>query len=338
MILVTGGAGYIGSVLLNKLVEENYQVRVLDLLIYGDEGIRKHKNIELVTEDIRDSKKQIFSGIKHVIHLAGFSNDPTANFAPQINSDINTIATIRLAKFAKNSGVKRFIFASSCSIYDQGVNGGQTLQDENSIVNPQAHYSLSKYNAERELLKLATNQFEVIIVRKGTVYGWSDRMRFDLVINTMLKDAFTKGEINVYCGGRQWRPLISVNDVAQVYLSLLKTNDKNINKQVINVLAFNKTIKELALTIQKMIKPIKRIKINIFDEAKEIRSYKVSNQKYSNLFPEHKYEKFEYTLNKIINKIKNYSAKKLNDPKYYNIEWIKKHYLTLVSHQDDFDQ
>lgn len=327
MILVTGGAGYVGSVLVKKLVNKKYPVRVFDSLIFGGASLKDvKKKIELVKGDIRNPPRNIFKGIKTVIHLAGLSNDPTANFDPKANFEINTLGTIKLARLARQNKVQRFIFASSCSIYDQGLNSKQRMLNEDSIVNPTAPYSFSKFMAEQKILPLADNNFVVVVVRKGTVFGYSPRMRYDLVVNTMVKDAFLNGKITVLCSGKQWRPLISVNDITKAYLLLITAPQNKINRQIFNVLAYNLRIVDVAKQVKKVVSKHIPVKLIIDKRIIETRSYKVSDRKISRILGYKAQEKLTDTVKELIKKIKLNKKDDFNNPNYYNIEWMKLHY------------
>lgn len=327
MILVTGGAGYIGSVLVKKLVSKKYPVRVFDSLIFGDSALNDVKEkIELIKGDIRNPPKNLFKDIRTVIHLAGLSNDPTANFDPTANYEINTLGTIKLALHAKQNKVKKFIFASSCSIYDQGLSSKTKVLNEDSVVNPTAPYSYSKFMAEQKILPLADDKFNIIVVRKGTVLGYSSRMRYDLVVNTMVKDAFSTGKITILCSGKQWRPLISVDDVVKAYLLLIDHAKNKINRQIFNVLAYNLQIVDVAKQVKEIVSKHVPVRLIIDKRVVETRSYKVSNKKISQILGFEAKEKLSDTVSHLIKKIKKNKKDDFHKPNYYNIEWMKLYY------------
>src|SRR5882672_10642834 len=176
--MATGGAGYVGCRLVPALVEMGADVHVVDKLVFGEQGLEGLRDgIELLRSDIRTLDVDDLKGIDVVVHLAGLSNDPTAEFNPAANKAINLDATVRLAHLAKEAGVRRFIFASSCSVYYTEV-PDDSLRDETDRVEPKAPYSWSKRQAEMRVLELASPDFCPVILRKGTVFGYSPRMRF----------------------------------------------------------------------------------------------------------------------------------------------------------------
>jgi len=255
MILVTGGAGYIGVVLIEELLKKGMAVRVFDKVLFGVEPLHHIKDkIHLIEGDIRRLQPDILAGIDTVIHLAGLSNDPTAEFNPKANFEINTRGTENLAKLCKEAGVRRFIFASTCSIYDRGLYAEDVIQDEDSQVQPRAAYAVSKYEAERILLDMTDENFSPTIFRQGTVYGFSRRMRYDLVVNTFMKSAMTVGKLNVLCGGEMWRPLIDVVDVARAYICALESGEEIIRGQIFNLSYKNYRILELAHWVRKALR------------------------------------------------------------------------------------
>lgn len=233
-ILVTGGAGYIGSVLTANLLRSGNKVRVLDRMYFGIETIAEYLSnpfFELIKDDIRYADKKVFGGIDTVIHLAALSNDPTCELDSSITKSINYKGTVRMAKLAKEMGVKRFIFSSSCSVYG----AGSSLQlTEESLLNPISLYAKAKVIAEKELLKLADDDFTVTILRNATVYGLSKRMRFDLVVNIMTLNAFKNKKIYISGGGLQWRPNIHIQDVAEAFIKAIEAPSEKVQKQIFN--------------------------------------------------------------------------------------------------------
>ena len=234
-VLVTGGCGYIG-VRLCDIFKDNpaiESVRIVDKGFFPS-GVSyisaKYPEMEIVREDIRKIDKSVFDKIDVVCHLAGLSNDPTADFNPEANVEMNTVATAVIGDMAKSCGIKRMTFASSASVYGFSHKVGL---DENSPCDPQSHYGQSKLDAEKELLKLADKHFEPVILRQATVSGWSPRMRWDLVVNTMTLYALTKGIISVHAGGEAYRPIIDVDDVALAHSLFLHA--PGVGGQVFNV-------------------------------------------------------------------------------------------------------
>ena len=210
-VLVSGGAGYIGSVLIQELLGRGYAVKVFDKMYFGKKHLENGgygSRIEFVQGDIRNFDASILNDVGAVIHLAGLSNDPTAEFNPKANMEMNCNGTNVLAEACIEKGVCKFTYASSASVYDKGLIGENELLNEESKVEPIAAYSQSKYLGERILLDLSekNDRFCPVILRQGTVYGQSPRMRYDLVVNTMVKNAFINGRMKVFCGGMQWRP------------------------------------------------------------------------------------------------------------------------------------
>lgn len=277
-ILVTGGAGYIGRVLIDTLIRKGYRVRVIDIQPLAE---KLSPNLEWIQEDIRKFPEDIFKNVSAVIHLAALSNERLANSNPKETKEINVSAAINLAKKAKKAGVSRFIFASSSSIYDVGILNERGEQTEDARVFPTGEYSISKYEAEKGLLSISDKNFTVVILRKATVCGYSSNMRFDLVVNAMVKNLLEKGYIKVFSKGLQWRPLISVVDVAGVYCrSLIAPKDK-IGGQIFNISFDNFKVKDIASLTQKTM--IKRFSINpqiVFEQNNRLdRSYRITTTK-----------------------------------------------------------
>jgi nucleoside-diphosphate-sugar epimerase len=328
MILVTGGAGYIGCVAVQQILAKGEAVRVLDKLYFGADGLADVADkIELVQGDIRTFDPAIVDGCNAVLHLAGLSNDPTAEFNPRANEDINTRGTEVVARAAKERGVKRFIFASTCSIYDLGFYAPDFLRDEDSQVGPRAAYAVSNYNAENILLGLTDDRFCPVILRQGTVYGWSPRMRYDLVVNTFVRDALTKGCLTVHCGGEMWRPLVDVTDLARIYVACVEAPDEKVHGRIFNVVAKNYRILELAHWVREALKPIRRIDIEVDYSNHKTRSYRVSGQRIeSELGVKCLVDVKESVENMVRMVEQNGGAMGTYHPRYYNIEW-----MTLLS-------
>src|SRR5262249_51308350 len=280
MILVTGGAGYIGCIAVRQLLDKGEAVRVFDKLYFGDDGLAEVADkIDLVQGDLRTFDPAVLDGCNAVLHLAGLSNDPTAEFNPKANADINTRGTEILADACKRRGVKRFIFASTCSIYDLGFYAPDFLRDEDSEVRPRAAYAVSNYDAERILLKMADDHFCPVLLRQGTVYGWSPRMRYDLVVNTFLRDALTKGVLTVHCGGEMWRPLVDVSDLARVYVATIEGPDEKVHGKIFNVVGKNYRILELAHWVREALKGDRKVEIEVDYSNQKTRSYRVSGER-----------------------------------------------------------
>ena len=326
-VLVTGGAGYIGSVLIPHLLTLGYKVTVFDTFYFGNESIKKFKaNIRVIVGDIRTPPQNLCKGMWAVIHLAALSNDPTAEFNPVANMQINRDGAITIARLAKRSGVKRFIFASSCSIYDKGMQNGDKVLKEDDVVRPKNPYSLSKYLAEQEILKLGTKQFIVTILRKGTVYGFSPRMRYDLIINTMVRDALRQKQLHVFSKGLQWRPLVSIEDVVEAYGTVLSSPSSFIKNQIFNIAEHNYQVKEVADIIVSVFKKNYHVILTkeFSQDAMADRSYQVSCVKAKRILgytPKHRITDVIPLLVRSIQSRKKYMHYSL--PIYYNIQHMK---------------
>ena len=325
-VLLTGGGGYIGVIVAEELLNKGYAVRILDTFYWGKEPIKHIKDkVEVVQADIRDVGPEVLKDVFAVIHQAGLSNDPMAEFNPKANFEINTQATKRLAQLCKQHGVKRFTFASSASIYDKGLLGEDVLQDENSEVHPKAAYSVSKYKAEKELLKLADKDFCPVIMRQGTVYGFSPKMHYDLVVNTMLKTALMTNKIMVFCGGEQWRPLIDVRDVARAHIVALEAPTEKVCGQIFNLVYKNYRILELAHWIRKALRETKGLnpEIEVDYSPRKDRSYRISGEKIKRVLGWEPTISVEESIKDTIEKIEEYGYTDFLHPRYYNIEWMK---------------
>jgi len=325
-ILVTGGAGYLGTVLSEKLAKEGFNVRIFDRFYFGRDKIRHlDGTVEVVEGDIRNLPESLFDNVDSVIHLAALSNDPTAEFNPKANHAINTLATERLAKLAKKRGVGRFIFASSCSIYDLGMENGHGIRDEDSKVVPKAAYSTSKYKAERELLKLADRDFDVVILRKGTVFGFSPRMRYDLVVNTMVKNALSSGVIKIFCKGVQWRPLVDIEDVARAYMMALTAPSAKVNRQIFNISLGNFLVRDLAFDVAKTLKKYFKVNTKIIfeNDDKRDRSYSVSADKAKKILKFVLKVSVEESIVRMVKGIRENKMTDFDNPIYYNIAWMR---------------
>ncbi|MFA6888201.1 MAG: SDR family oxidoreductase [Candidatus Woesearchaeota archaeon] len=326
-ILIVGGAGYVGSILTKELLERGYAVKVLDRLFFGTVGIEDVKEkIELVVGDIRHISPTVLDDVEAVINLSGLSNDPTAEYNPEANYEMNTIATAKLAQLCKQKGIKRYIFASSCSIYDIGETNEDkdVILDETSVVSPKAAYSRSKYEAEKLILAMQDQNFCPVILRKGTIYGFSPRMRYDLVVNTFIKDAISKGKITLYYGGEMWRPLVEVRDVAKAYIAVLQADEEKVKGQIFNVVFKNFRIAELALHVQKTLRE-NGIAVEIITDYtyKGVRNYRVSGKKIQSILNFTPSISIEESVKNMLDNIKKHNYHDFDNPRYYNIKWMQ---------------
>lgn len=231
LVVVTGGAGYLGSVMVPLLLDAGYKVRVIDRFFFGADTLaRVSEKIEMIEADTRWCPEEAFSGAYAVIDLAALSNDPAGELDPERTRDINFRARVRTATSAKRMGAKRYILASSCSVY--GFQEG--IVDEGATPAPITTYAESSLRAEGGVLALADDAFVVTVLRQGTLYGLSPRMRFDLVVNVMTLHAHQHGVITVR-GGDQWRPLLHVADSAAAFLKILEAPREAIASETFNV-------------------------------------------------------------------------------------------------------
>jgi len=326
-ILLVGGAGYVGSILAEELLERGYAIKILDRLYFTDNGLRDIRDrVDLTIGDMRDVDPSIFDSVSAVINLGGLSNDPTAEYNPKANYEMNTISTQTLAEMCKKQGIKRYIFASSCSIYDRGVKYDERdiLQDETSDVHPRAAYSKSKYDAERILLNMADENFCPVILRKGTINGFSHRMRYDLVTNTFVKSAMTTGNLNLHYGGEMWRPIIDVRDAARGYIACLEADEKRVRGEIFNLSLQNIRISELGLRVREALRDV-GVDTDIRPDYsyKGVRSYRVSNKKLARVLGFQPKISIEESVIDLVKKIRHFGYTDFDNPKYNNIRWMK---------------
>jgi nucleoside-diphosphate-sugar epimerase len=270
-------------------------------------------DVRLLTTD--DLKK-----FDAVIHLAGLSNDPTAEFNPVANRVINYEATVRLGEMARDAGVERFVFASSCSVYYSECADGH-IYDENHPVDPKAPYSWSKLQAELGLLELASTDFSPVILRKGTLFGFSPRMRYDLVVNTFTRDAYAKRRLNVQAGGRMWRPLLHISDAVDAYKAVLTADRDAVHGNVFNVVSGNYQVLAIAHEVRRALEE-RGVTIELdITPVGVSRSYRVAGVKF------HDYLGVELSrgIRDAVHEMWDASAlvSDLNHPIYCNISWLE---------------
>ncbi|MFH1358695.1 MAG: NAD-dependent epimerase/dehydratase family protein [archaeon] len=275
-VLVTGGAGYVGAVLVPKLIKKGYDVRVVDLMLFGSEGLDavKHK-CEIIKGDIRDEKvlEKCLEGVGSVIHLAAISNDPCGNLDPEVTKQVNLYATEELVKLAKKRGVKRFIHASSSSVY--GIKEEPNVTEDLPL-EPITIYSKTKAESEEIIVQEASPEFTTVAIRLATVCGYSPRQRLDVIVNIMASKAITNKKIIVN-GGDQKRPNIHIEDITDLYIDLLTAPKEKISGQVFNFGTENHTLNELAEIVKKTIGG--DIEIEKKPYTSDSRSYSISSEK-----------------------------------------------------------
>jgi nucleoside-diphosphate-sugar epimerase len=276
-IYVTGGAGYVGAVLVPKLLEKGYEVSVIDLMIYGEDVLPLHKNLTKIKGDIRDKEllEKTLPGHDAVIHLACISNDPSFELNPDLGKSINFDAFEPLVQISRKSGVKRFIYASSSSVY--GVKQTPNVTEEMAR-EPLTDYSRFKAMCEDVLAKYQSEDFTTVTIRPATVCGYSPRLRLDLSVNILTNLAINKGEITVF-GGEQKRPNIHIDDICDYYIKLLEIPKEKIAGKIFNAGYENFTINEIALKVKKVIGD--QVKI-ITTPTNDNRSYHISSAKIKN--------------------------------------------------------
>jgi nucleoside-diphosphate-sugar epimerase len=273
-IFITGGAGYVGAMLIPELLSKGYKVTVLDLMMYGEDVIKPNNSLKMVKGDIRDIsllKKEI-PGHDVVIHLACISNDPSFELNPNLGKSINLDAFEPLVKISKNSGVQRFIYASSSSVY--GVKEELGVHEDMSL-EPLTDYSKFKADCEKILAPYQSDNFTTVTVRPATVCGYSTRQRLDVVVNILTNLAYHKREITVF-GGKQYRPNIHIKDMVDAYIMLIEAPKEKIAGEIFNVGFENQTVTELSETVKKVIGEDVKL---ITTPTNDNRSYHISSEK-----------------------------------------------------------
>ncbi len=278
-VFVPGGAGYVGSRLVPALLNKGYSVTVYDLYLYGErlfDDLLQNPRLKQIKGDIRDldTMHQALQGCDAVIHLACISNDPSFELNPQLGKSINLNCFEPFVKIAINQGIKRFIYASSSSVY--GVKKEPHVTEEMSL-EPLTDYSLFKAECEKILLKYASNDFICTILRPATVCGYAFRQRLDVVVNILTNLAYHTGQVKV-TGGSQMRPNIHIEDMVQAYIHVLESPKKLIQNEIFNVGYHNHTVMELGKMTQEIVG--KKRAVDLFvEETNDNRSYHVSSEK-----------------------------------------------------------
>jgi len=276
-VYITGGGGYVGAMLVPKLLSEGYDVTVLDLMMYGDDVLQPHANLSVVKGDIRDAELlgKTIPGHDAIIHLACISNDPSFELNPNLGKSINLDAFEPMVVISKEAGLKRFIYASSSSVY--GVKEAKDVHEEMSL-EPLTDYSKFKADCEKILAKYQSTEFTTVTIRPATVCGYSPRQRLDVVVNILTNLAYHKREISVF-GGKQLRPNIHIADMVDAYITLLRAPKEKIAGEIFNAGFENQTVLELAESVQRIIGDDVKL---IATPTNDNRSYHISSKKIAN--------------------------------------------------------
>ena len=312
-ILVAGGAGYIGSHLIPKLLDRGYKVDVNDLFWFGNNLPRE---VGILNKDIFSVDEEDLAGYDQVIFLGGLSNDPMAEFSPSQNFIYNASAPAYLGYVAKRAGIRRLIYAGSCSVYGYTVD---ELYDEERPAVSNYPYGISKLQGEQAVMQMKDEGFSVICFRQGTVSGYSPRMRLDLIVNTMFKCAMQTGEITVN-NPAIWRPILSIEDAACAYIRAIEANPRI--SGIFNIASGNYTVGEVADLVKGGVERHfnKPIKLNI-KSIEDFRNYKVTCEKARNVLsfkPRHDVEAIIEDLSRNLSKFEDFE-----NPNYYNIAVFK---------------
>lgn len=318
-ILITGGAGYLGSVITPLLLERGYKVIILDRFFFGKDSLSAHAEnpqCQLIEGDIRSIKKELLQNIYAIFDFAAIANDPAAELDPKITYEINWKGRARLAVLAKKAKVSRYILASSCSVY-----GFQNkLLDEKARTSPLTTYAKSTLLAEKSILPLSDNNFATTALRQGTLYGPSPRMRFDLVINTMTLNIFKNNKLLI-SGGEQWRPLLHVEDSAKAFINILEADPHLITKEIFNVGGSSHNFQIIKLAKQLANEFSLSKKDITITNNNDSRSYRVSCQKIENKLGWKQHHQIKESAKTIYEKL---SSKELvGDIKTKTLEWYK---------------
>ena len=320
-ILITGNLGYVGSELTNQLHKIGCEVVGVDLNFFKSTLTKKTKIFKQIIKDFRDLNDNDLKDIHAVVHLAAISNDPIGNYFSKITNDINNTGTIKLAKLVKKNKIKKFIFASSCSVYGEG---GKNLKSEKSSVNPLSSYAKSKIFAENGLKKI--KNMSITSLRFATATGFSDNLRLDLVLNDFIISALTVGKIEILSDGKPIRPLIHVKDMAKAIIWSISRSKKNFFYVNVGSNSNNYSVLTMARIVSKQI-PCEIIvkKINSNDK----RSYAVNFTSYKNKVPKRYQptENIEKTISQFKKKIKKkdlLKMKNFRNSKYVRLNILKK--------------
>lgn len=312
-ILIAGGAGYIGSKLAPLLVDRGYEVDVVDLFWFGD---HLPDTVKKIKKSIFDISQVEVKDYDQVIFLAGLSNDPMAEYSPSLNFIHNASAPAYLGYISKQAGVKRFIYAGSCSVYGYTEN---KLYDEESPAESNYPYGISKLQGEQAVLQMVDKDFSVICLRQGTVSGYSPRMRLDLIVNTMFKSALLTNTINVH-NPAIWRPILSINDAATAYIRAIESD--NHLSGLFNVASGNYTVGEVADRVKSSINSKLDKDVNLIIEHRhDYRNYKVSIEKAKNMLSFKPRFGIEGIVQDLIDNFEKFND--LENDTYFNIKVFK---------------
>lgn len=327
-ILVTGGAGYVGSMLVPELLDRGYHVKVLDLYIYGEhvlDSVKDNSNLEQIKGDIRDRAllDRVVDGCDAVIHLACISNDPSVELDPELSRTINYDAFVHLVRISKEKGVKRFIFASSGSVY--GVSDDPDVTEEHPLV-PITLYNKYKAMCESILLEAQSPEFTTVIIRPATICGYSPRQRLDLTVNILTAHAVDSNRITVF-GGKQMRPNIHMQDIVNLYVLLLELPSEKIAGEIFNAAYENYSVAETAEIVKSAVEkemPEKHGIEIVTTPSDDIRSYHISSEKIRQVLgfvPQYSIEDGVRDLIAAFRSDK--LPNPLEDKRYYNIKMMK---------------
>jgi nucleoside-diphosphate-sugar epimerase len=321
-VLVTGGGGYIGCVVVEHLLARGHGVRVLDRLYWGEQPLEAVRDqVDLVVGDVRAIPEGTFDGIDAVIHLAGLSNDPTAEYDPEANWQMNAVATKAIGEACVAHGIERLVFASSCSLYD-GL--PPAMHDERADIQPSGAYATSKRFGELSLLALQEQGLCPVILRNGTVYGWSPRMRFDLVVNTFVKDALLKHELTLHGGGWMWRPLVDIQDVADAMIATMEAPADLVRGEIFNVLHANYQIRELAMLVAGSVQLLgPQVRLRETPAPRLNRDYECSNSKLASRLGFVPSRSVVEAVTSLLGHIDVEDPTLYTDARYYNIRWLE---------------
>lgn len=322
-VLMTGHLGYIGSVMAPMFQQAGVEVIGLDTGYFSRcTLVPERGSIPSIDKDIRDIKPGDLKGFDAVVHLAALSNDPTGNLNDGWTEDINYKASVKLAEAARDAGVRRLLFSSSCIMYGMSANA---LTDESTPLNPLTEYARSKAKAESAICGIATDSFSPVFLRNGTVYGLSPRMRFDTVFNSLVGAAITTGFVDIFSDGKPWRPVVHVQDVSRAFLAVLGAKEADIHNHAFNVgcQELNCQILQLANIAAEAV-PGSKLKIHARSDADQ-RTYQTDFSKFARTFPE-----FRFTWNpvtggkELVEAFRNVGLtnEEFTDKKFTRLKWL----------------